>query len=104
MYDIKTAEELADLLKLNPETIRRWTRDRKIPHLSCGPQGNPRYNVPDVLAALNRPAQADAPTSAVGHGTELGFLIGFAAALRNMGVCDPREAADLVLAAQESRA
>ena len=48
------ASELAKQLRLNPETIRRWTRDGKIPFIAVGVTR--RYDLDAVLTAINNTA------------------------------------------------
>ena len=48
MSQILTAEQLAEALSLNAETIRRLTRSGELPHHVIG--GSIRYNLADVLA------------------------------------------------------
>lgn len=48
MSQILTAEQLAEALSLNPETVRRLTRSGELPHHLIG--GSVRYNLADVLA------------------------------------------------------
>lgn len=50
MQPLLTPEQLAVHLNLHPETIRRLTRERKIPALLVG--GSYRYDWPEVRAAL----------------------------------------------------
>ncbi len=48
MSQILTAEQLAEALSLNAETIRRLTRSGELPHHVIG--GSIRYTLADVLA------------------------------------------------------
>jgi hypothetical protein len=48
MSQILTAEQLAEALSLNAETIRRLTRSGELPHHVIG--GSIRYTLTDVLA------------------------------------------------------
>lgn len=48
MSQILTAEQLAEALSLNAETVRRLTRSGELPHHVIG--GSIRYNLADVLA------------------------------------------------------
>lgn len=48
MSQILTAEQLAEALSLNPETVRRLTRSGELPHHLIG--GSVRYTLADVLA------------------------------------------------------
>lgn len=54
MSQILTAEQLAEALSLNAETIRRLTRSGELPHHVIG--GSIRYTLAEVLArtAVNR--------------------------------------------------
>src|SRR5690554_3698439 len=47
-----TAQELAMILDLSVDTIWRYTREKRIPHIQVGPRQY-RYVEADVLAALN---------------------------------------------------
>jgi excisionase family DNA binding protein len=48
-----TADELATHLRVHVETVRRWSREGKIPSLSGGKDR--RYDLADVKAALAAP-------------------------------------------------
>lgn len=54
MTEILTAEQLAETLSCNAETIRRLTRSGELPHHRIG--GSVRYSLADVLAktAVNK--------------------------------------------------
>lgn len=56
MSHILTAEQLAETLSFNAETVRRLTRSGELPHHRIG--GSIRYNLEDVLAktAVNKHA------------------------------------------------
>lgn len=57
MHELLTAEELAGHLRTSAETVRRLTREKKIPALQLGPNGAYRYNLAAVLEALHRPVK-----------------------------------------------
>lgn len=46
-----TKNELAEFLNVRPETIVRWTRERKIPHIRISPKII-RYDLDDVIRCL----------------------------------------------------
>jgi excisionase family DNA binding protein len=48
-----TAEELAAVLRVHVETVRRWSREKKIPSLSVGKDR--RYDLAEVKAAISSP-------------------------------------------------
>lgn len=48
MTEILTAEQLAERLSLNPDTIRKLTREGSLPHHRIG--AAVRYTLPDVMA------------------------------------------------------
>lgn len=57
--DLLTAEELAAQLRVAPNSVRRWTRNRDIPFIQLGP-GCRRYRLADVvrtIAAKNSTAE-----------------------------------------------
>lgn len=52
METLLKAKELAARLRVNTETIRRWTRGGTIPHIVVG--AAKRYDLAAVLEALSR--------------------------------------------------
>jgi excisionase family DNA binding protein len=46
------SKELAKELKVSVQTVRRWTRTRRIPHIKIGPK-TVRYNMIAVIAELS---------------------------------------------------
>lgn len=52
--DLLTADELAERLKVQPRTIREWTREGKIPARRLSHKVI-RYRLSDVVAALEGP-------------------------------------------------
>jgi excisionase family DNA binding protein len=46
-----SAAEAADLLGVDPETVRRWARDRKVTHIRL-PSGQLRFRLEDIEEAL----------------------------------------------------
>lgn len=56
MDNLLKTKELAERLRLNPETIRRMTRAGKIPHIVIG--NAKRYDLTAVMAAL-KPNQTE---------------------------------------------
>lgn len=55
-----SAKALAEKMNFNPETIRRWTRDKKIPFLSIG--STKRYRLSQVLDALDKQKTTEEPS------------------------------------------
>lgn len=55
-----SAKALAEKMNFNPETIRRWTRDKKIPFLSVG--STKRYRLSQVLEALDKQKTTEEPS------------------------------------------
>lgn len=53
MEQLLTSAELAKALRLKPTTIRRMTREGRIPFVAVGTAK--RYQLTDVLAALAEP-------------------------------------------------
>lgn len=49
--DLMTAEQVAALIPVHPETVRRWSREGKIPVVRL-PSGRKRYRRVDVEALL----------------------------------------------------
>lgn len=49
MNQILDAAQLAEVLGVNPDTVRRMTRDGTFPHHKFG--ANVRYHLPDILKA-----------------------------------------------------
>lgn len=50
MEDLLKAKELAEALRVNTETVRRWTRAGVIPFIKFG--ASKRYNLKKVTEAL----------------------------------------------------
>lgn len=61
MFEILSAEQLADRLSIHPDTVRKMTREGFLPHHRIG-AGAIRYNLADVLAktAVNKHPDDDA--------------------------------------------
>lgn len=55
-----TTQELSDLLRVDVGTIRRWTREGKLPHLRIGPK-TVRFSWPAVMQAME--AEQQRPSS-----------------------------------------
>ena len=55
MEKLLTSNELADSLGINPETVRRWTRENKIPFTQVGIQR--MYSLSKVRKALPKKYQ-----------------------------------------------
>lgn len=104
-----TAEELAAVLRTSPETVRRLSREKKIPHIQLGEAGAYRYDRGLVLAALQPGAESGAAMAqkyydlAVTHwGAEgpegdffkLAHFEGVTAALRDLGMLSVRGCED----------
>ena len=53
MASLLTAEEIADLIRVSPDTIRSWTRDEIIPAVRINPKII-RYDADAVIDALLR--------------------------------------------------
>ena len=49
--DLLTTRQIANRLGVTVQTIRRWTRERKIPHLRVGPKVV-RFKWEDVKASM----------------------------------------------------
>jgi excisionase family DNA binding protein len=54
--DLLTAAELAERLRIKPSTILMWHRSGRIPSVRLSHKVL-RFSLPDVVAALKRPAQ-----------------------------------------------
>lgn len=63
MPDILTVDQLADLLDLNPETIRRHCHAGRLPHHRVGVQY--RFVLSEVLAATAKHMPSSTPTASV---------------------------------------
>lgn len=50
--DLLSAKDAAILLDVSPDTVRRWTRNGKVPHVRL-PSGRVRYRRADILALLS---------------------------------------------------
>ena len=53
MTELVTAEEVAERLRLRPDTVRRWTREGRIPSIRLSAKVI-RFDLDDVEAALRR--------------------------------------------------
>jgi excisionase family DNA binding protein len=51
MDELLTATELAERLRVRPETVRQWARDGRIPRVKVNAKIT-RYDVADVIRAL----------------------------------------------------
>lgn len=51
-----TTSDLAKLLSVHENTVRRWTRDGRIPHIKIS-ETDFRYEVEKVIAALEKQAK-----------------------------------------------
>lgn len=61
MEQLLKAEELAKRLRVNTETIRRWTRAGAIPHINVGKSR--RYDLSAVLQALQSKSNPEEPSN-----------------------------------------
>lgn len=52
MSELLTAKQLAEKLQTDPETIRRWARERKIPYIRVGREYRFEYN--EVIETLKQ--------------------------------------------------
>jgi excisionase family DNA binding protein len=57
--DLLTAAELADRLRVKPETVLAWHRSGRIPSIRLSYK-IVRFNLGEVVAALNRPVRGKA--------------------------------------------
>lgn len=53
MYELLTAEELAERLKISPHTVRLWNRNGSIPAVWLSPTVR-RFDFDEVLSAIRR--------------------------------------------------
>ena len=54
MKHLATCSELAELLRVHPETVRQWAADGRIPHYDFWlPQHLYRFDVREVMEALH---------------------------------------------------
>jgi excisionase family DNA binding protein len=58
-----TPEELADVLRVRPSTVKTWARERRIPSVRAS-QVAIRFNLQDVLDALACDVREEAPDAA----------------------------------------
>jgi len=52
MNELLKAKDLAKILTVNVETVRRWTRGGEIPHVVIG--ASKRYDLKKVMEALTK--------------------------------------------------
>ena len=60
--DLLTAAELADRLRVKPETVLAWHRSGRIPSIRLSYKVL-RFNLGEVVAALKRPKVGEAVTT-----------------------------------------
>jgi len=48
-----TVGQVADLLSVHPETVRRWDRTEKLVAIRVGNRGHRRYLMEEILKILN---------------------------------------------------
>lgn len=66
--DLLSATDAATLLDVSPDTVRRWTRNGKVPHVRL-PSGRVRYRKADIEALLS-PVEADSSSDSVDDDTD----------------------------------
>jgi len=49
MSNLLSIQEAADILKLHPETLRRWDREGKLKAIKVGERGDRKYRLEDLL-------------------------------------------------------
>ena len=54
-HELLTLAEAADLLRINPATLRLWALDDRVPHLRIGPKGFYRFRRADLEDFMTRP-------------------------------------------------
>lgn len=59
--DLLRAGEVAELLGVDPETVRRWTREGRLPAVLL-PSGHRRYHR-DAIEAMLKPVIAEEPAA-----------------------------------------
>lgn len=65
-----TVDEVADVLRVNPRTVERWSAEGRLQRVDLGPR-TVRYRATDV-AALIDPTHSEAPATNQGSAEGLG--------------------------------